>query len=93
MNVEILETQKQDTELIIQGLHKTADILESARAEETQGTIKDLINSFLKQTEKEIEWNEEILQEINESIGFEEQRAIDNMIDCDIEEMRLKEKN
>lgn len=71
-----LETNKQDTELIIQELNTTACKIENMRDDEKNFDIKLKLNAFVNEINKDIEWNEQILQELNESIDFEEQRGI-----------------
>ena len=70
-----LETNKQDTELIIQELNITACKIENMRDDEKNQDIRLKLNAFVNEINKDIEWNEQILQELTESIYFEEQRG------------------
>ena len=75
MNIETLECDKKDTEVIIQKLHETTDYIEQLKSDETNNIIKLKLRGFILELEKEIEWNEMILQELNESIDFENTKA------------------
>ena len=72
MDIEKLEFDKTETELTIQGLHKTSEKLEKIKEEIQIGDISwVIIEQGLRETNKQIEWNEQILDEINGSIQFE----------------------
>jgi len=64
MNIEILEIRKQDTEQEIKKLHSTANILSELDIQD------DIKKEFIKRIEKEIEWNELILSELDTSINW-----------------------
>lgn len=74
-NTEKLEADLCDTELIIQELHKTSEKLEDMKEDEDNPIIKLKLRSFITELNKEIEWNEQILQELNDSIAFIQQRG------------------
>lgn len=70
--IENLEIQKEDAELVIQRLKTTAlkfedFIKDNALNEELKGIFKSSLNEI----NKEVEWNEIILQEIDDGINFE----------------------
>ena len=64
MNIEELEIRKEDTEQEIKKLHSTANILSNLDIQE------DIKKEFIKRIEKEIEWNEIILSELDSSLSF-----------------------
>jgi beta-glucosidase/6-phospho-beta-glucosidase/beta-galactosidase len=70
--LEKLEIAKEETELTIQGLHNTARELEKLR--NTNPTGWEIIEQGLRNLNKEIEFNEDILDEIQGSILFEQMR-------------------
>ena len=72
-----LECDKIDTEIVIQQLHNAFNKYEGMKEKESNACIKLKLNGFLNELNKELEWNEQILQELNESIEFEETRGID----------------
>ena len=69
MEFEKLLYDKEDLEVTIQDLHKVADELEEIK-NKSFGLAHDKTKQFLKEVEKEIEWNEQILDEIKEGIEF-----------------------
>jgi len=71
---EILEIDKQDIEVVIQQLHFTTDRLENIKNNSTDLLSQEKLNSFIKEMNKEIEFNEDILNEINDGIKFNEAR-------------------
>ena len=68
--MEKLETTKEEIELTIQNLHKTTDKIEEINKDNSDWLVKLKTNAFIQELEKEIEWNEQILEEINDSIEF-----------------------
>jgi hypothetical protein len=70
MNVEKLECDKTDTEIIIQELNNTSEYLEELQSNSCNSIVKLKLRSFIKELDKEIEWNEQILQELEQSINF-----------------------
>lgn len=75
LNTEKLEADMSDTEVIIQDLHKVSEKLEDMREDEDNPIIKLKLRSFITELGKEIEWNEQILQELEQSKDFIEQRG------------------
>jgi len=73
MEIENLMCDKEDMETTIQQLHTTTDELEVIN-KKSVGIVKERTSQFIKEMETEIEWNEQILNEINSSIQFEEMR-------------------
>ena len=73
MEIENLMCDKEDMETTIQQLHTTTDELEVIN-KKSVGVVKERTSQFIKEMEKDIEWNEQILNEINSSIQFEEMR-------------------
>jgi len=69
ITTEKLLFDKEETEQEIKELHKTADRLEVLR-DETRGTAQQQIDLTIQRLEKDIEWNEQILNEITDSIEF-----------------------
>lgn len=72
--IDKLEFDKTETEMVIQKLHNACNNLENLKDKNSDALIKDKLNFFIKDLNREIEYNEQILQELNESIEFEEQR-------------------
>ena len=68
--MEKLQIDKQEVEMTIQELHKTADNLESLRDDSKDEVVKLKTNQFIKEIEKEIDWNEQVLEDINSSLEF-----------------------
>ena len=71
MEIENLMCDKEDMETTIQQLHTTTDELKVIN-KKSVGIVKERTSQFIKEMETEIEWNEQILNEINSSIQFEE---------------------
>ena len=72
--IELLEVDKADTEIIIQKLHTTTTELEKLRDKQNCSLNTEKLNSFIKEMEKEIEFNEDILKDFDDSIKFIEGR-------------------
>ena len=71
MTINDLEISKTDTEVVIQELNNLVEEQERLRDSSCYSNIPRLkVNSFIKELNNEIEWNEQILQELNESIDF-----------------------
>jgi len=73
MNIEILEIDKAEHELTIQELHKEADKIEES--ETNNLVILEMNKYFINQIEKEIEYQEFHIQELDNSINFEKNRV------------------
>jgi len=71
-----LECDKEDTEIVIQKLNNACKKFEDLEDKESNAFIRDKLKGYIKDLNKDIEWNEQILQELKESIDFEEQRGI-----------------
>ena len=69
-NVEKLECDREEIEITIQQLGKTAECLERVKDEFPSCLARTKCLDFLGQIEKEIEWNEDIIEEIDSSIEF-----------------------
>ena len=70
-NIENLEVSKTDTEVVIQELNNLIYEQEKLRDNFSISQIPRIkINSFIKELNTEVEWNEQILQELNDSIDF-----------------------
>lgn len=70
MSVENLQIQKEETEREIKELHIISNNLEEMRDKLPSGVAKEKTIHFIKEIEKELEWEEVILQEIDTSINF-----------------------
>ena len=75
MNTEILEIDKAEHELTIQALHEQADKLEKEKDETNNLIIKDITQNFILQIEKEIEYQEFHIQELDKSLNFEKNKV------------------
>jgi len=73
MNIEKLEVDKEEMEFIIRGLNSTIKKLEVVKDEITpySNPARAITEKTIKELSKEVEWNELILQEIDDSIEFE----------------------
>ena len=71
---ERFEFNKEEEEKTLQKLNSLCDELEKKKEVELDNTIKHKLNNFIKETEKEIEYCELIIQELNQSIDFCEGR-------------------
>jgi len=71
MTMEKLIIDLGETETTIQELHDTANILEETRNKLPIGTARSKAEVFIQELNKEIEWNEQIKEEIESSIRFE----------------------
>lgn len=69
--LEKLQISKEETELTIQELNKTAKVLEGIKSNIPIGCGYEIVKRSLKEIDNEIEWNEQILEEIQGSIEFE----------------------
>jgi len=74
MNIEILEIDKTEHEVTIQELHNQAEQLEKRNEQTDNFLIKEMNNKFLKEIEKEIEYQEFHIQELNYSLDFEKNK-------------------
>lgn len=63
---EILETDIIETELVIQKLNNALNKLEKLKEDEADSQIKSRFNSFMKELESELYWNEEQLQQLKD---------------------------
>lgn len=75
MNIEKLECDKTDTEVVIQHLNETIDLMETIKSDESNPIVKLKLKTFITELNKEVEWNEVILQELSDSINFELNRG------------------
>jgi hypothetical protein len=75
LNTEKLEADMCDTEVIIQDLHNISQRIEDMKDDESNPIIKLKLRSFITELGKEIEWNEQILQELEQSKDFLENRG------------------
>ena len=74
--IDKLECDKQDTEIVIQQLHNACKKFEDLENKESNAFIREKFKGIIKEINKDLEWNEQILQELNDSIEFEEMRCI-----------------
>ena len=70
MNKEKILLQKEEQEFIIQELHKTSECLEKFKDKLSIGNAREKVESFIKDLDKELYWEEEYLQELDDSINF-----------------------
>jgi hypothetical protein len=71
MELEKLQTDKEETEKEIKELYIIADRLENLKDKSNNSLIVEKLNQFIKELDKEIEYSEFYLQEIDNSIEFE----------------------
>jgi len=71
MVMEKLIMDLGESEITIQELHNTTNQLEEMRDKLPIGTARDKTETFIQELNKEIEWNEQIKEEIESSIRFE----------------------
>ena len=64
--IEVLETDIIETELVIQKLNNALNKLEKLKEDEADSQIKSRFNSFMKELESELYWNEEQLQQLKD---------------------------
>lgn len=69
MELDRLEFEKAETEKEINKLNDFCEELENLSFN-FSGIVKEKLDNFIKETEKEIEYQEFFLQEINSSIDF-----------------------
>lgn len=74
--IEILETDIIETELVIQKLNNALNKLEEIKEDETDSQIKSRFNSFMKELESELYWNEEQLQQLKDDKEIIELREL-----------------
>ena len=75
MNIEILEIDKAEHELTIQALHEQADKLEKEKAETNNLIVGEITQNFILQIEKEIEYQEFHIRELEHSLDFERNKV------------------
>lgn len=73
---EILETDIIETELVIQKLNNALNKLEKLKEDEVDSQIKSRFNSFMKELESELYWNEEQLQQLKDDKEIIELREL-----------------
>lgn len=73
---EILETDIIETELVIQKLNNALNKLEKLKEDEADSQIKSRFNSFMKELESELYWNEEQLQQLKDDKEIIELREL-----------------
>lgn len=76
--IENLEIQKEETEIIIQKLENAINEIEKIADNSSFNdyNIQKKLKGFIAELEKEIEYNEQILDETNQSIIFEQLREL-----------------
>lgn len=74
--IEVLETDIIETELVIQKLNNALNKLEKLKEDETDSQIKSRFNSFMKELESELYWNEEQLQQLKDDKEIIELREL-----------------
>lgn len=73
---DIIETDIIETELVIQKLNNALNKLEEIKEDETDSQIKSRFNSFMKELESELYWNEEQLQQLKDDKEIIELREL-----------------
>lgn len=74
--IEVLETDIIETELVIQKLNNALNKLEKLKEDEADSQIKSRFNSFMKELESELYWNEEQLQQLKDDKEIIELREL-----------------
>ena len=75
MNTEILEVKKEEEKKEIENLNACCEKLEILREQMPVNSLSfERLNAFIKELEKEIGYSEVIIQELNDSIDFEESK-------------------
>jgi len=75
MNKEIMEVQKEDIEKEIKELNACALKIEELKELMPVNSLSNFkLSAFVNEIEKEIEYSDFILQELNESIDFEDRK-------------------
>ena len=75
MNIDILEIQKEEQEQEIKNLNAFIDDLEKTKNQMPSFSLIHIkANAFIKELEKELEYSDFILQELNQSINFEDSK-------------------
>ena len=72
INTEILEVDKEEHEKTITELHSQAEQLEATKEATDNLLIREMSQNFILQIEKEIEYQEFHIQELENSIKFED---------------------
>ncbi|HUS48543.1 MAG TPA: hypothetical protein VMZ91_00115 [Candidatus Paceibacterota bacterium] len=68
--IEKLEVDIENLEITIQALHNTSKVIENLKEDSLDSVVKFKTSQFVKELNKEIEWNEQILDEVKGSISF-----------------------
>lgn len=77
MNIEKLEFDREEINFIVENLNNACKKIEDISKDSPNAYIKEKLNAYIKELNKEIEWNESIIQEIDDSINFEIMRGIE----------------
>ena len=72
--IQNLLCDREDIELTIQELNGFADKLEDLRDRAKNSFVRSETERFITEVEKDIEWNEQLKEEIIQSIEFEERK-------------------
>lgn len=75
ISLDRMEVDREETEITIQQLENTESQLRKLMEEKPIGLAREKLAFYLKDIEKELEWNEQILQEQEESISFVQERG------------------
>ena len=70
MTTEKLRADLEDIEVVIRNLNHTSNRIEELKDNTSDFLVIDNLKQFLKKLESEIDWNEQIKDEIEQSIKF-----------------------